>query len=163
MEIDSVIRMLLWLVLVMRAWTYKQPIFVNMKKGIANTSCWRGGKDMPCNKHELALNRARKLNSTIVYTDQYECDDKTLEQYNEVASTLNLQDTLNPNRTCPQTWYYKNSEKCDCGGSLSGRVYCNSTLGILGILDCYCMTYDDTMEDFIVGACIYNCLNTSKQ
>ena len=152
--------MLLWLVLVIRAWTYKQPIFVNMKTGIANTSCWRGGKDMPCNKHELALKGARRLNSTIVYTDQCECDDKTLEQYNEVASTLNRQDT---SQTCPQTWYYNNNEKCVCGSSLSGRVHCNSTLGILGILDCYCMTYDESMEDFIVGACIYNCLNTSKQ
>ena len=110
---------------------------------------------MPCNKYELALKGARRLNSTIVYTPQCECDDKQLKQYNEVASTLNLQDTN-------QTWYYNNSEKCDCGENLGGRVYCNSTLNILGILDCYCMTYDELMEDIIVGSCIYNCFNASN-
>ena len=117
---------------------------------------------MPCIKHELALEGAQRLNSTIVYRDHCECDYKQLEQYSEAVSTLNLQDTLNSSQTCPQTWYYKNNEKCDCGGSLSGRVRCNSTLGVLGILNCYCMTYDESIEDFIVGACIYNCLNTSK-
>ena len=159
LTVDSALRMLLWLVFVTRALTYKQPDFVNTKKGIANTSCWKGGKDMPCNKYELALKGARRLNSTIVYTPQCECDDKQLKQYNEVASTLNLQDT---NQTCPQTWYYNNNEKCDCGENLGGRVYCNSTLNILGILDCYCMTYDELMEDIIVGSCIYNCFNASN-
>ena len=42
-------------------------------------------------------------------------------------------------------------------------MYCNSTLGVLGILGCYCMTYDESMETIVVGACVYNCAQPETQ
>ena len=155
-----------FLTLVVGVWAhsaYGKTIFVNTTIGVDNTACWTGGEELPCKDLELALEGARKLNSTVVLADQCECSDKRVD----VASIQEPNDlTLrNQNQTCPQVWFIpiNDSQQCDCGSDLSGRVYCNSTLGVLGILDCYCMTYDESMENVIVGACVYNCNNEATE
>ena len=139
--------------------SYGKTIFVNTTTGVDNTACWTGGEELPCKDLDLALEGARKLNSTIVFAEQCECNDEQID----VASIQEPNDLtmFDQNQTCPQAWFIptNDSQQCDCGSDLSGRVYCNSTLGALGILDCYCMTYDESMENIIVGACIYNCEN----
>ena len=113
------------------------------------------------------MESARKLNSTVVIADQCECNDEQVDIAsieepinNDLSITVSEQ-----NQTCPENWFIptNDSQQCDCGSDLSGRVYCNSTLGALGILDCYCMTCDVSMENVIVGACIYICENVSTQ
>ena len=142
--------------------TYEKAIFVSTT-GVDTTACWTGGEELPCKDLDLALEGARKLNSTVVFTDQCECND---EQVN-VSSIKEPNDltVFDQNQTCPQVWFIptNDSQQCDCGSDLSGRVYCNSTLGALGILDCYCMTYDESMENIVVGACAYNCANRVTQ
>ena len=139
--------------------TYGATIFVNTT-GVDNTTCWTGGEELPCKDLDLALEGARKLNSTVVFTDQCECNDERVDVASTQGPTVFLQ-----SQTCPEVWVIprNDSQQCDCGSDLSGRVYCNSTMGALGILDCYCMTYDESMENVIVGACIYNCDNVSTQ
>ena len=143
--------------------TYGATIFVNTTTGVDNTACWTGGEELPCKDLDLALEGTRKLNSTVVFTDQCECNDEQVV----VASTQepNGLTMFDQNQTCPQVWFIptNDSQQCDCGSDLSGRVYCNSTLRALGILDCYCMTYDESMENVVVGACIYNCENRATK
>ena len=138
--------------------TYGKAIFVNTT-GINSTACWTGGDELPCKDLDLALEGARKLNSTVVFTDQCECSDKEID----IASIEKPNDLVvfDQNQTCPQVWFIprNDSQQCDCGSDISGHVYCNSTLGALGILDCYCMTYDVSMENVVVGACIFSCEN----
>ena len=138
--------------------TYQKTIYVNTtstRAGVDHTACWTGGEELPCKDLDLALEGARKLNSTVVIADQCECRE---HKYNGLA-------VYDQNQTCTQAWFIptNDSQECDCGSDLSGRVYCNSTLGALGILDCYCMTYDESMENVIVGPCIYNCANRATQ
>ena len=139
--------------------SYGKTIFVDTTTGVDNTACWTGGEELPCKDLDLALEGARKLNSTVVFAEQCECndeqvDDASIEEPNDLI-------VFDQNQTCPQVWFIptNDSQQCDCGSDLSGRVYCNSTLGALGILDCYCMTYDVSMENVVVGACIYNCVS----
>ena len=139
--------------------TYEKAIFVSTT-GVDTTACWTGGEKLPCKDFDLALEGARKLNSTVVFTDQCECNDEQVD----IASIEDLI-VFDQNQTCPQVWFIptNDSQQCDCGSDLSGHVYCNSTLGALGIRDCYCMTYDKSMENIIVGACIYNCVSANGE
>ena len=45
--------------------TAKPVIYVNMKDGTLDSSCWNKGLDLPCGSLELAIAGARKHNSTI--------------------------------------------------------------------------------------------------
>ena len=143
--------------------SYGKTIFVDTTTGVDNTACWTGGEELPCKDLDLALEGARKLNSTIVSAERCECndeqvDDASIEEPNDLI-------VLDQNQTCPQVWFIptNDSQQCDCGSDLSGRVYCNSTLGVLRILDCNCMTYDESMETIVVGICIYNCAHPETQ
>ena len=110
--------------------TYGKTIFVNTT-GVDNTACWTGGEELPCKDIDLALEGARKLNSTVVFADQCECNDEQVDIAcieepinNDLSMTVSDQ-----NQTCPQVWFIprNDSQQCDCGSDLSGRVYCNST------------------------------------
>ena len=147
--------------------SYGKTIFVNTTTGVDSTACWTGGEELPCKDLDLALEGARKLNSTVVSTEQCVYNDEQVDVtcIEEPINNDLLMTVFDRNQTCPQVWFIptNDSQQCDCGSDLSGSVYCNSTLGALGILDCYCMTYDESMENVIVGACIYNCENISAQ
>ena len=50
------------------------------------------------------------------------------------------------------TWHYFSEEDCVCGSTLEDVVVCNDTLGIVGVLDYYCLTSDG--EQSVVGDCL---------
>ena len=46
---------------------------------------------------------------------------------------------------------------CECDiNELNGLLRCKEST--LSVLDCYCVTYDDTTQEFIVGTCMLNFL-----
>ena len=67
-------------------------------------------------------------------------------------------------RTCPDTWFIPRGPNgdCECGHSLGGVVSCNEDTKEVGVLDCFCITFDSTSNKTVVGECPYNCLNVSK-
>ena len=76
------------------------------------------------------------------------------------ASIPSLASDLSPmdNQSCP-TWMTKTNtsdEACQCGEIVHAAVKCDSTQQQAYILDCYCMTYDET-DGAVVGKCFYRC------
>ncbi len=45
--------------------------------------------------------------------------------------------------------------------TLDGLLRCEEN--VLSVLDCYCVTYDNTTRKFMIGACILNCLGAKKK
>ena len=62
-------------------------------------------------------------------------------------------------QSCP-TWYreteYNGVTKCVCGARLGIDVVCNATAKETLILVGFCMTYDETFNDTVVGKCPFN-------
>ena len=130
--------------------TAKQVIYVDMKNGTLDSSCWKKGLDLPCGSLELALAGARKHNSTI--------DVLPFEVSAEAS-----QEVQSSSPSCPP-WFFPDSssnETCRCGKSIHGAVKCNETLQESAILDCYCMTYNES-TGVVAGPCFYNCENIPK-
>ena len=60
---------------------------------------------------------------------------------------------------CP-TWFFPDPSSngtCRCGDSVNDAVRCNESTKEVAILDCYCMTYNESTGP-VVGACFYNCM-----
>ena len=64
------------------------------------------------------------------------------------------------NVSCPP-WFESDNGTCRCGEGVHGIVKCNETLQESGILDCYCMTYNEVTGTVVSGACLYNCVNNA--
>ena len=123
----------------------KPVIYVDMKNGTLDSSCWKKGLDLPCGSLELAIAGARKHNSTI---------DVLPFEVSAAAS----QEVQSSSPSCPP-WFFPNSssnDTCSCGASIHGAVKCNETLQESAILDCYCMTYNES-TGVVAGPCFYNC------
>ena len=62
-------------------------------------------------------------------------------------------------QSCP-TWYVETKQsgvtRCVCGATLEGAVRCNDATQEAQILEGYCMSYDDTINDTVVGRCPFN-------
>ena len=61
----------------------------------------------------------------------------------------------NPMMTCNcdnRTWLY--SEDCECGKSLDGTVYCDSTKAVF-LFSRFCMAYNERVGEEVVGRCPY--------
>ena len=128
----------------------KPVIYVDMKNGTLDSSCWRRGLDLPCGSLELAIAGARKHNSTI---------DVLPFEVPEAAS----QEVQSSSLSCPP-WFFpdpSSDDTCRCGESIHGAVKCNETLQESAILDCYCMTYNES-TGVVAGPCFYNCENIPK-
>ena len=65
------------------------------------------------------------------------------------------------NQAC-SPWFFFNGTDCECGNDFNGVVYCNPDMNLTFLLNCYCMTYDNITDKVVLGPCIYNCLNSSK-
>ena len=63
--------------------------------------------------------------------------------------------------TCP-IWssYNTTTQACLCGSSLGGLVDCINSPHLVSVLYCYCMTYNENIDQFTVGQCPYNCYFT---
>ena len=68
---------------------------------------------------------------------------------------------LRVNESCPDLWFTPRNGACHCGSTVHGVVTCNEQTKEVMVLDCYCMTNDSTNQT-VVGACLYNCLNLSN-
>ena len=64
--------------------------------------------------------------------------------------------------SCPDTWLVPSGDSCKCGKSYDDVVFCNEDTKAVGVLDCYCMTFDSTHNVTVLGACLSNCMNVSK-
>ena len=156
-----------------------QIIYVDTEYGTLNSSCWEGGLDQPCGSLELADTGAQKYNSTIAIVWRYGTSHNTpttaptLPQalsYPPLATTNNgtcgyadnkykLVSGQCSNTSCPP-WFEPFNGGCKCGESIDYIVKCNETLQESAILDCYCMTYNESTQMVVVGACLYNCMST---
>ena len=64
--------------------------------------------------------------------------------------------------SCPDTWFVPSGNSCKCGETYYDTVSCNEISKEVGVLDCYCMTFDSTHNATVLGACFYNCVNFTK-
>ena len=156
-----------------------QIIYVDTENGTLNSSCWEGGLDQPCGSLELADTGAQKYNSTIAVLLRYRarCNipttTPTLPQalsYPPLAATNNgtcgyadnkkykLVSGQCSNASCPP-WFEPFNGTCKCGKTIHDIVKCDETLQKSAVLDCYCMTYNESTKT-LVGACFYNCVST---
>ena len=155
-----------------------QIIYVDTENGILNSSCWEGGLDQPCGSLELADTGARRYNSTVAvvlrhgiscttaptslqilsYQSLPTKDNGTCE-CNELDNDhkYNLASAKSSFGSCPP-WFEQFNGTCRCGETIDGIVKCNELLQESSILGCYCMTYNETAERVVVGACFYNCI-----
>ena len=141
-----------------------QIIYVDTENGTLNSSCWEGGLDQPCGSLELADTGAQRYNSTIAILQKYGTSINTLtrdKECNELAIVhkYNLMSAKVVNASCPP-WFKLSNGTCKCGEEIDGIVKCNKALQESAILDCYCMTYNESTEAVVVGACLYKCVGT---
>ena len=87
------------------------------------------------------------------------CKDK-IKLYQSTSNSLNCSD----DSSCP-TWFRCNTEKnkCVCGRGHHGMVHCKADKGRVALSNCHCMTFDNKTKDTVVGACFYNCENTTHK
>ena len=156
-----------------------QIIYVDTESGTLNSSCWEGGLDQPCGSLELADTGAQKYNSTIAVVWRFGTSHNTpttaptLPQalsYPPLATTNNGTCGYADNKyklvsgQCSNTsrppWFEPFNGNCKCEESIDYIVKCNETLQESAILDCYCMTYNESTQTVVVGACLYNCMST---
>ena len=66
--------------------------------------------------------------------------------------------------TCPYTWFVPSGPngECHCGHTFDGVVSCDEDTKQVRVLDCFCMTFDQSRNKTVLGECLYNCLNVSK-
>ena len=63
--------------------------------------------------------------------------------------------------SCPDTWFVPSGNSCKCGETYDDAVSCDEDTKDVGVLDCYCMTFDSTHNVTVLGACFYNCVNAT--
>lgn len=73
--------------------------------------------------------------------------------------------TLRDEYKCPDMWFVKgNDGECQCGSDVTGKVLCNPDTKEIAVIDCSCITPHFTGKEtiFVVGDCIFNCINVTK-
>ena len=159
-----------------------QIIYVDTENGIMNSSCWEGGIDQPCSSLELADTGAQRYNSTIAVLWKYGTSDNTPTTAPTTSQALsgpplaiednstcgcneldsdrkyNVASTQSNNASCPP-WFEPSNGTCKCGKTVHDIVKCDETPQKSSVLDCYCMTYNESTGT-VVGACFYNCVST---
>ena len=158
-----------------------QIIYVDTENGTLDNSCWEGGLDHPCSTLELADTGAQKYNSTIALLLRYGTSrntpttvpttsqassgpplattDSGTSRCDELNNDheYNVESTQSSNAPCPP-WFEPSNGTCKCGKAIHDIVKCDETLQESAILDCYCMTYNESTGT-VVGACFYNCVS----
>ena len=96
----------------------------------------------------------------LLITIVHEAVATTLAGHGENFASDSESSQLNDNLSCPP-WSFFNGTDCECGDDLNGLVYCNQQTQVSSLLNCYCMTYDNTTGETVVGASLYCCFNHS--
>ena len=125
-------------------------IYVDPMNGTTDINCWTSGLEQPCQNLEIALEGAKQIkDSAIILLHPISIQpSKPLNDVEKVNNTDNCLTWMNFNAT---------SDRCECGTSINGVVRCNDTLQEVSILDCYLMTFDDELDQVIVGRSFYGC------
>ena len=81
---------------------------------------------------------------------------------NQLTAVINTTDV--DNTTTCSTWFYpktlsNGSTVCECGSSLGRLIKCYGTSHVVGLLHCYCMTYNTDNSTLVVGASSYGCFH----
>ena len=63
--------------------------------------------------------------------------------------------------TCSNMWFIPRTGTCHCGSIVRDVVTCDEYTKEIMVLACYCMTADSVTNQTVVGACLYNCVNSS--
>ena len=158
-----------------------QIIFVDTENGMLNSSCWEGGLDQPCGSLELANTGAQRYNSTIAVLYRY----TRVQNTSQTSSYLPLHNTGNVTYGCGSTistcnesvcnnqkctsvsvqtsnapcppWFESSNGTCKCVESIDSIVKCDQVLQESSVLECYCMTYNESTGT-VIGACFHNCV-----
>ena len=88
--------------------------------------------------------------------------EKALQVENATKIELLSNRSTDRNRTRCRPWFYHNItiDKCQCGPSPHHIISCNKTSAVL---DCNCVTFDETRNAIVAGACFYNCENVNNK
>ena len=67
-------------------------------------------------------------------------------------------------QSCDDTWFVPTGKNhtCKCGHTFDGIVSCDENTKQVGIIDCYCITFDSASNTTVVGECLFNCENVTK-
>ncbi|XP_064395922.1 uncharacterized protein LOC135342960 [Halichondria panicea] len=90
----------------------------------------------------------------------------TLDDKNQPLELLNGSTLIEASNDCvPWTRYDSGHQRCVCKKIefFDGILKCNSDSQKLFVLDCHCMTYNETSNSIEVGACIENCFSSGKR
>ena len=126
----------------------KKIISIDELKKTLHPSCWVNKTES--SSVEDPLDGVELYNSTVVVA-KHESKSKELQK----SATYVPHDS-----PCP-TWFFPDPSSngtCRCGDSVHDTVRCNDSTKETFILDCYCMTYNESTGP-VVGACFYNCEN----
>ena len=76
----------------------------------------------------------------------------------EIDSTSALLDSQGMNHTvsCPPAMFSDGHNSCKCGWHPSQVIKCNGNSSS-SVINCYCVTLDESTNTTLLGACIYNC------
>ena len=80
----------------------------------------------------------------------------------ESSSWSKFNDATAEPPSCPDTWSVPSGNSCKCGETYYDTVSCDEDTKEVGVLDCYCMTFDSTHNATVLGACFFNCMNITK-
>ena len=89
-------------------------------------------------------------------------DEKDATSSLQPSSWNKFNDAMAEPPSCPDTWFVHRGNSCKCGETYYDTVSCDEDTKEVGVLDCYCMTFDSTHNATVLGACFYNCMNVTK-
>ena len=67
-------------------------------------------------------------------------------------------------QSCDDTWFVPTGKNhtCKCGHTFDGIVSCDENTKQVGVIDCYCITFDSASNTTVVRECLFNCENVTK-
>ena len=115
-------------------------------------ACWENKTES--SSVEGALDGVELYSSTVVVA-KHKCKCEELRIQESAAN-------IPHDPPCP-TWFFPDPSSngtCRCGDNIHDTVRCNDSMKEVAILDCYCMTYNESTGP-VVGTCFYNCKNST--
>ena len=89
-------------------------------------------------------------------------DEKDATSSLQLSSWSKFNDAIAEPPSCPDTWFVHRGNSCKCGETYYDTASCDEDTKEVGVLDCYCMTFDSTHNVTVLGACFFNCVNFTK-
>ena len=125
--------------------TQQQQYLVHREsiKGSKEERCWNGPKELACESLHTLLEEKDYIMESVV--TMFPSVDR------KFSSNVILNDC--------STWMHhvNDTDKCVCGVNHHHTVKCNATLNQVSVLDCYQMSFDNELEQVVVGPSIYGC------